>query len=76
MLWQGLKPAMAGVGVGLAVAIVAGRLIQGMLYEVRPHDPITFVGVSVSLLAIVLIACAIPARRASRVPPAEALRGV
>jgi putative ABC transport system permease protein len=75
MLWQGLKPAIAGVGVGLAVAVVAGRLIQGMLYEVRPHDPITFVGVSGGLLAIVLLACAIPARRASRVPPAEALRG-
>jgi putative ABC transport system permease protein len=76
MLWQGLKPAIAGVGVGLCVAVAAGRLIQGMLYEVQPHDPITFVGVSGGLLAIVLIACAIPARGASRVPPAEALRGV
>lgn len=74
MLWQGLKPAIAGVGVGLCVAVAAGRLIQGMLYEVQPYDPITFVGVSGGLLAIVLIACAIPARRASRVPPAMALR--
>ena len=75
MLWQGLKPAIAGMVVGLAVAVAAGRLIQGMLYEVQPHDPMTFMGVSGVLLAVVLVACAIPARRASSVPPAEALRG-
>jgi putative ABC transport system permease protein len=74
MLWQGLKPAIAGMMLGLAVAATAGRLIQGMLYEVRPHDPMTFIGVSGVLLAIVMVACVIPARRASSVPPAEALR--
>jgi ABC-type lipoprotein release transport system permease subunit len=46
-----------------------------MLYEVKSYDPITFIGVSAVLLAVVLIACAIPARRASSVPPADALRG-
>ena len=75
MLWQGLKPAIVGLVAGLAVASAAGRLIQGMLYQVTSYDPITFVAVSGVLLAIVVIACAIPARHASSVPPADALRG-
>jgi predicted permease len=74
MVWQGLRPSAVGIAVGLAVAAAAGRLIQGLLYEIRPYDPVTFVGVSAALLTVVLLACAIPARRASRVPPAEALR--
>jgi putative ABC transport system permease protein len=75
MLWQGLRPAVAGMAIGLLVAIAAGRVIQGLLYEVQPHDPMTFAGVSAGLLVVVLVACAIPARRASTVAPAEALRG-
>jgi putative ABC transport system permease protein len=75
MLWQGLRPAVAGMAIGLVVAIGAGRLMQGLLHEVQPHDPLTLAGVSGVLLAVVLIACAIPAHRASSVPPAEAVRG-
>ena len=75
MLWQGLRPAAMGMAIGLVVAIGAARLIRGLLYEVQPHDPMTFVAVSVGLLVVVVIACAIPARRASGVAPAEALRG-
>lgn len=74
MLWQGLRPAAIGMGIGLLVALAAGRVMQGLLYDVPPHDPMTFVGVSGALLAVVLIACAVPARRASAVPPADALR--
>ncbi len=74
MLWQGLRPAAIGMAIGLVVAIGAARLIRGLLYEVQPHDPMTFVGVSVALLVVVLVACAIPAQRASGVAPAEALR--
>jgi putative ABC transport system permease protein len=74
MLWEGLKPAAAGMILGSSVASAAGRLIQGMLYGVPPNDPITLAAVSGVLLAVVLIACAIPARRASSVPPAVALR--
>ena len=74
MLWQGLRPAVAGMILGAAVAAGAARLIEGLLYEIRPYDPLTFVAVSMSLLLIVLVACAIPARRASSVAPAEALR--
>jgi putative ABC transport system permease protein len=75
MLWQGLRPAALGMVIGLAVAVGAARLVRGMLYEVQPHDPTTFFGVPIVLLMVVLIACAIPARRASSVAPADALRG-
>jgi putative ABC transport system permease protein len=74
MLWQGLRPAALGMALGLGVAIAIGRVMQGLLYEVQPHDPLTFAGVSALLIVVVLVACAIPARRASAVPPAEALR--
>jgi putative ABC transport system permease protein len=74
MLWQGLRPAAAGMTIGALAALGAGRAMRGLLYEVPPHDPMTFVGVSGVLLAVVLLACAIPARRASGVPPADALR--
>ncbi len=75
MLRQGLSPAIAGMVIGLMAAVSASRLIQGLLYEIQPHDPLTFLGVSSTLLAVVLVACVIPARRASSVPPAEVLRG-
>jgi predicted permease len=75
MVWQGLRPAALGMALGMLVALAAGRVMQGLLYEVPPHDPLTFASVSAALLVIVLLACAIPARRASAVPPAEALRG-
>ncbi len=75
MLWQGLRPAIAGLLIGVAVAMGGGRVIQGLLHEVQPNDPLTFVSVSAVLIAVVLVACAIPARRASAVAPADALRG-
>ena len=56
-------------------SLALSRVIQQLLYDVQPHDPLTFVAVSLGLLAVVVIACAIPARRASGVAPAEALRG-
>jgi predicted permease len=74
MLWQGLRPAALGMAMGLAVAVAAGQVMQGLLYEVRPHDPVTLAAVSLVVLAVVVIACGIPAQRASAVPPAEALR--
>jgi putative ABC transport system permease protein len=74
MLWQGLRPAMAGVGLGLAVALAAGRVIRGLLYEVQPYDPLTLAGVTLALLAMVVLASTMAARRATGIPPAEALR--
>ena len=75
MLWQGLRPAVVGLAAGLAVALAFGRVISGELYGVRAQDPATFAGVTLVLLVIVLLACLGPARRATRVPPAAALRG-
>lgn len=75
MLWQGLRPAAAGVVIGIVVALAVGRAASGLLYSVRPTDPITFVGVTVVLMVVVLIASVIPAMRASAVPPSESLRG-
>ena len=74
MLWQGLLPAVIGMAAGGVVATAAGRAIKGLLYEVQPYDPPTFTAVFGGLVVVVLIACLIPAARASAVPPAEALR--
>ena len=46
MLWQGLRPAVIGMLLGLSIAAAAGRVIQGLLYEVQPHDPVTLVAVT------------------------------
>lgn len=75
MLWQGLRPAAAGVVVGIVVALAVGRAASGLLYTVRPTDPVTFAGVTAILMVVVVVASLIPAMRASSVPPAESLRG-
>jgi putative ABC transport system permease protein len=75
MLWQGLRPAIAGMAAGAGLAYLGGRALSGLLHEVQPHDPATFAVVVAMLFVVVIIACAIPARRASGVAPADALRG-
>jgi putative ABC transport system permease protein len=74
MLWQGLRPAAIGMTLGLVTTVMLGRLVQELLYQVQPYDATTFIVVSLLLSTVVLIACVIPARRASAVPPADALR--
>ena len=71
---QGLTTALAGTAVGLAGALAASRAIEGLLFGVAPTDPATFAGVAVLLLAVALLACYVPARRATRVDPTTALR--
>jgi ABC-type antimicrobial peptide transport system permease subunit len=71
---QGLRLAVIGVVVGLACAFGLTRFIASMLYGVRAWDPIVFIGVPIVLTAVAFLAAWIPARRASRVDPIQALR--
>ena len=71
---QGLVPVAAGLVLGLAGALAAGRAVSALLFEVSPSDPATL-GVVVALLgAVAMVACYIPARRATRIDPVTALR--
>ena len=71
---QGLRVAIIGVGLGLAIAAFASQAIGGLLFNVAGHDPLTFVTVAAVLLGAAALASLIPALRASRVDPAIALR--
>ena len=74
IIGEGMKLALAGAVIGLAGALALSRLMRSLLYEVTPSDPATFCGVSILLLAVALIACWLPARRAGKVDPMVALR--
>ena len=74
VLLQGLGLAAVGIVAGLIGAFALTRLMQSLLYGVRPHDPITFVAVTAALLLIALMASVLPAWRAIRVSPVIALR--
>jgi putative ABC transport system permease protein len=74
VLREGLGLAIAGTAVGLVCALIVSRLMAGVLYGVRPTDPLTFAGVTILLIGVSLLACYIPARRAMRVDPIVALR--
>ena len=75
MVREGVVPALVGLGVGVGVALGLGGLVQSILFDVAPTDPVTFGIVPALLLAVAVAASWIPARRASRVAPTEALRG-
>jgi putative ABC transport system permease protein len=74
VLGQGMALAFFGVALGLVGALALTRLLQRLLFEVGPTDPLTFVGVAVVLSAATLVACYVPARRAARLDPIIALR--
>jgi putative ABC transport system permease protein len=71
---QGLRSALIGTGVGLAASLGATRLVQTMLFGVKPADPATFLAAALLWIAIALLACYVPARRATKVDPMVALR--
>jgi putative ABC transport system permease protein len=74
VLRRGVWLTIAGLVVGTVAALGATRLLGGLLYGVSPTDPVTFAGVAVMLAGVAVLACYIPARRATRVDPAMALR--
>jgi predicted permease len=74
MLRQGLLLTLVGIGVGLAGALALSRVMSGLLYGVTASDPATFATIVVVLAVVSLIACYIPARRATRVDPLIALK--
>jgi predicted permease len=71
---EGMVLVAVGVATGVPLAFAAGAGLQGMIYEVSGHDPASFVGAALLLSLSALVACYVPARRATRVSPTEALR--
>jgi putative ABC transport system permease protein len=74
ILGQGLRLAVLGAAIGLAGSFFAARLLSGMLFGVTPGDPATFAGAAIVLVLVAMVACYVPARRATRVDPLVALR--
>jgi putative ABC transport system permease protein len=65
---------LIGIAAGIAGALAAARAMSSLLYGVSPTDPATFASISLTLLAIALLACYLPARRAAKVDPMVALK--
>ena len=74
ILGEGARLAVMGVAIGSLLAFVLTRLMASMLYGVSAHDPLTFVTIPVLLFTVAILACLIPARRATKVDPIVALR--
>jgi putative ABC transport system permease protein len=74
VLMKGVLITALGVAVGVGGALALTRFLSSLLYEIQPADPLTFVAVSLLLIAVALLACYIPARRATKVDPMVALK--
>ena len=74
ILVQHLKPALVGVTAGVVGAVILSQSLRTLVYGIRPTDPLTFIAMGVVLIAVTVVACLIPARRATRVDPLVALR--
>ncbi len=74
VLFDGLRPALAGLALGLAASAGLAHLIRSMLYGTEPLDPAVFAAVALTLLLVTAVACLLPASRASRLDPMQALR--
>jgi ABC-type antimicrobial peptide transport system permease subunit len=71
---QGLRLAATGTGMGLVGAVMLTRYIRTLLFDVRPNDPATLIAVPLVLIAVAVVACYVPARRAAGIEPMIALR--
>jgi putative ABC transport system permease protein len=74
VLWQGGKLVLIGLLAGLTSTLLAGRILMSMLFETSPYDPITLATITILLGAIAVLACLLPAYRATRINPIDALR--
>jgi ABC-type antimicrobial peptide transport system permease subunit len=71
---EGLRPTIIGIALGLIGAVLMSRIMTSLLFGLSPRDPLTFTLVPCLLAAVALLACWIPARRATRIEPMNALR--
>ena len=74
LVGQALRLALVGAGIGLMLSLALMPLLENQLYAVQPRDPLTLTGVPLALMAVAMLAALIPARRAMRVNPVQALR--
>ena len=70
-----MKLTLIGIALGLMGAVASTRLLRDMLFGIKPVDPLTFAGMTFLLICISLVACFLPARRATKVDPMNVLRG-
>jgi putative ABC transport system permease protein len=74
VLWQAMRPVAIGGAIGIVLSAAVSQVLSGVLYGIGAHDPIAFVGVPLFLVVIAILSSYVPARRASRLDPTEALR--
>ena len=74
VLKEGMAPVLAGIMIGIAAGVALARTMQSFVFGISSVDPVTFAGVAAGLILVALLACYVPARRATRVDPLVALR--
>jgi ABC-type antimicrobial peptide transport system permease subunit len=74
ILREGLGMVLVGLTIGVAGALALSRVMDGLLFGVEPSDPVTFIAVALILIAVAIVACLVPARRATTIDPLVALR--